>query len=111
LANARLEFPSGAVANLTASRVSPERLRKLRVFADHAYLSLDLWAGTAEAVLADPGALAAAARAHSLHAARSVGAAGAGLETAVLPAWTDLVRRTALPASPGEPLVLELEAF
>ena len=41
IANARLRFENGCVANLTASRISPERLRKLRVFQGDAYLSLD----------------------------------------------------------------------
>ncbi|MDW8353533.1 MAG: Gfo/Idh/MocA family oxidoreductase [Bryobacterales bacterium] len=41
IANVRLEFPHGAVANLTASRVSTERVRKLRLFQPHEYVSLD----------------------------------------------------------------------
>lgn len=44
IANARLRFANGCVANLTASRVSPERLRKIRVFsggAEPSYISLD----------------------------------------------------------------------
>src|SRR5271167_4080304 len=41
IAHARLEFASGAVANLTASRVSVERVRKLRFFQEHEYISLD----------------------------------------------------------------------
>jgi predicted dehydrogenase len=41
IANARLAFANGAVANITASRVSRERLRKLRVFQPEMYLSLD----------------------------------------------------------------------
>lgn len=41
IANARIRFENGAVANVTASRISPERLRKIRVFQSDAYLSLD----------------------------------------------------------------------
>jgi predicted dehydrogenase len=41
IANVRLQFPSGCVANLTASRVSTERVRKLRMFQPHEYISLD----------------------------------------------------------------------
>lgn len=41
IANARIRFENGCVANLTVSRVSPERLRKIRVFQEDAYLSLD----------------------------------------------------------------------
>jgi predicted dehydrogenase len=41
IANVRLHFPNGCVANLTASRISTERVRKLRVFQPNQYLSLD----------------------------------------------------------------------
>jgi len=41
IANARLVFANGCVANLTASRVSAERMRKIRVFKSRTYLSLD----------------------------------------------------------------------
>ena len=41
IANVRLQFPNGCVANLTASRVSTERVRKLRLFQPRQYLSLD----------------------------------------------------------------------
>jgi len=41
IANARLEFKSGCVANFTASRVSTERVRKLRFFQPRQYISLD----------------------------------------------------------------------
>lgn len=41
LANARLTFEGGCVANLTASRISREKVRKLRVFQPRAYLSVD----------------------------------------------------------------------
>ena len=41
IANVRLEFASGAVANLTASRISTEQVRKLRLFQPAQYLSLD----------------------------------------------------------------------
>ena len=42
IANARLEFTNGAVANLTASRISMKQMRKLRLFQKEAYISLDL---------------------------------------------------------------------
>lgn len=48
IANARIEFEGGGVANLTASRVSMERLRKFRFFQPSGYLSLDLAAGKGE---------------------------------------------------------------
>lgn len=48
IANARLQFDSGAVANITASRVSRERMRKMRLFQPSGYISLDLSAGNGE---------------------------------------------------------------
>jgi predicted dehydrogenase len=41
IAHARVEFETGTVANLTASRVSTERIRKMRFFQEHEYVSLD----------------------------------------------------------------------
>lgn len=48
IANARITFESGCVANVTASRVSPEQMRKIRVFQPDAYLSLDYGAKKGE---------------------------------------------------------------
>ncbi len=41
IANARIRFESGCVANLTASRISSERVRKIRIFQPDSYLSID----------------------------------------------------------------------
>jgi predicted dehydrogenase len=41
IANARLRFENGCVANITSSRISPEQMRKIRVFQEDVYLSLD----------------------------------------------------------------------
>src|SRR6059036_4201371 len=41
IANVRLHFEDGCVANVTASRISPEQVRKIRIFQEDAYLSLD----------------------------------------------------------------------
>jgi predicted dehydrogenase len=41
IANARLEFENGCIANLTTSRISMEKLRKIRIFQQNAYISLD----------------------------------------------------------------------
>jgi predicted dehydrogenase len=41
IANVRLAFPGGCIANLTASRVSTEKVRKLRLFQPHQYISVD----------------------------------------------------------------------
>ena len=92
IANARLGFDSGAVANITASRVSRDRFRKLRIFQRSGYLSLDLAQGTGEFYRLrgdlDMSTLAAAPR---------------QLE--------DFMERVPLDAPEGEPLRLELESF
>lgn len=49
IVNARLEFAGGCVANLTASRISREPLRKMRFFQENLYVSADLRAKTVEA--------------------------------------------------------------
>jgi predicted dehydrogenase len=41
IANARIRFENGCVANITSSRISPEQMRKIRVFQEDVYLSLD----------------------------------------------------------------------
>jgi predicted dehydrogenase len=41
IANARLRLENGCIANVTSSRISPERMRKIRVFQEDTYLSLD----------------------------------------------------------------------
>jgi predicted dehydrogenase len=48
IANARLRFETGCIANLTASRISRDRTRKIRVFQPDAYLSIDYAAQEAE---------------------------------------------------------------
>ncbi len=48
IASARLEFKSGCVANVTASRVSKEKIRKLRFFQPNDYISIDLHQQTVE---------------------------------------------------------------
>ena len=48
IANARIRFENGCVANVTSSRISPERMRKIRVFQEDAYLSLDYEKQTGE---------------------------------------------------------------
>jgi predicted dehydrogenase len=94
IANARLAFVGGAVANITASRVSRERLRKIRIFQPSGYCSLDLAHGTGE--------FYRLRREVDLPAlARSTG-----------PVEIDaFVERIALEAPAGEPLALELESF
>jgi predicted dehydrogenase len=102
IANVRLEFENGCVANFTASRVSTERVRKLRFFQPHQYLSLDFARQdllmidvTAAAGLTDS-QLAMLAQ---MAAASSSGHPSAGLSLKKIQVET------------GEPLRLEIEAF
>jgi predicted dehydrogenase len=48
IANARLQFENGCVANVTASRISQKKMRKMRLFQRDAYISIDFSDGTAE---------------------------------------------------------------
>ena len=95
IANARLTFDSGAVANITASRVSRERMRKLRIFQQSGYLSLDLAAGTGEIY----------------RLRRDVDLAALVRDARGAQAIESYVERIAIDAPDGEPLRLELEAF
>ncbi|MCY3809935.1 MAG: Gfo/Idh/MocA family oxidoreductase [Gemmatimonadetes bacterium] len=97
IANARLEIEGGAVANLTASRVSMSRVRKLRIWQRSGYLSLDLAEGGGEFLRLRDGV--------SLPAAPPQGD-GAGVEG--LPS---VVERIPISGSGEEPLAAQLESF
>jgi predicted dehydrogenase len=97
IANARLEFEGGGVANLTASRVSLERMRKIRFFQRSGYISLDLAAGKGEFLRLRPGV--------SLE--QRLGE-GRPLDLASL---MDIVERIPLHSDGKEPLRAELECF
>ena len=98
IANVRLEFENGCVANFTASRVSTERVRKLRFFQPHQYLSLDfarqdlLMIDVTAAAGMDPAQLAAMAQAAGQHPSAGLSLSKVAVE-------------------PGEPLRLEIESF
>ena len=137
IANVRVEFESGAVANFTASRVSTERVRKLRIFQPHQYLSLDfarqdlLMIDVTAAASLTPAQMQAlfAAQAASgkdeSHSAEEVEAHLASLRGGAIA--DDLAARSGLaaaaahpsaglslrkvPTEPGEPLRLEIESF
>lgn len=49
IANARLQFENGAVANVTASRISQKKMRKMRIFQKDTYVALDFITGVSEA--------------------------------------------------------------
>ena len=48
IANARIQFENGAVANVTASRISQKKMRKMRIFQKEGYISLDFILGVSE---------------------------------------------------------------
>jgi predicted dehydrogenase len=102
IANARLEFEGGGVANLTASRVSLERMRKIRFFQRSGYISLDLAAGRGEYLRLRPGV------AEQLAAFTGGGTGPAGEPGASI---QDLVERIPLEGDGGEPLAHELNSF
>ncbi|MCB9309294.1 MAG: Gfo/Idh/MocA family oxidoreductase [Lewinellaceae bacterium] len=54
ICNSRIEFEDGAVANLTASRISLKNMRKIRVFQDNAYISLDFLEKSVQIVRIEP---------------------------------------------------------
>lgn len=88
IANARVEFANGAVALVTASRISRERTRKLRIFQPTGYFSLDLAQGSGHFYRLKPGW-------QGLRARRV----------------EDIVEAVRLEAPEAEPLKLELESF
>ena len=88
IANVRLEFESGCVANLTASRVSTERVRKLRFFQPRQYISLDY--GRQEVLVF------------------TIGADGAG---AAAPSVNPQIGVSKPPVASEEPLHAELKSF
>ena len=103
IANVRLEFEHGCVANFTASRVSTERVRKMRFFQPHQYLSLDF--ARQDLLVIDVTAAAAGMAKMSREQIAAVAAmAGDGHPTAGM-------SLKKMPVEAGEPLRLEIEAF
>lgn len=82
IANARIRLASGCVANLTASRISADAIRRVRVFQAHNYISCDTGKRSVEAYRLVPGEGA-----------------------------FPRIKHEFLPVEQGEPLALELEAF
>jgi predicted dehydrogenase len=101
IANVRLEFENGCIANFTASRISTEQVRKLRFFQPHQYLSLDF--ARQDLLLIDV-------------------TAAAGMDPARLAALAQMAQQTGqhptaglslkkIPVEQGEPLRLEIASF
>ncbi|MBV8342558.1 MAG: Gfo/Idh/MocA family oxidoreductase [Gammaproteobacteria bacterium] len=106
IANARIRFASGCVANVTASRVSLKTERKLRIFEDHAYLSLDLQQKIVTVIrkrtAADgPGALPVTIEEQSLEPGDALGAE--------IASFLECVRLGRPPVVPGEAGLIALE--
>ena len=101
IANVRVEFESGCVANFTASRVSTEQVRKLRLFQPHQYLSLDFARQELLSIDVDP-------RAAALLSSSGPWALGPGPSPTHPSAGLNL-QKLDLPRA--EPLRLELEDF
>jgi len=55
IANARIQFESGCVANITASRISTKKMRKMRLFQQNSYISIDFAEGFSEIYYIDDG--------------------------------------------------------
>ena len=96
IAHARVEFSTGAVANVTASRVSTERVRKMRFFQEHEYISLDFARQDVLRIRVQPG-----------NAPQPGNGASAVPQAAAMPN----IGFEKVPAAPEEPLRAELRAF
>jgi predicted dehydrogenase len=105
IANVRIEFQSGCVANFTASRVSTERVRKIRFFQPHQYVSVDY--ARQDVLCIDVPAL----QTPPLHQAASPDLSAVTFQPveAAHPIQGFAMRKLEL--SSGEPLRLELESF
>jgi predicted dehydrogenase len=95
IANVRLAFPGGCVANLTASRVSTDKVRKLRLFQPYQYFSVDYTRREGIVFEVDP----------------TTDETPAGVETGTMDSPAPRIGFRQLDVQPGEPLRLELEDF
>jgi predicted dehydrogenase len=112
IANVRVEFASGCVANFTASRVSTEQVRKLRLFQPHQYLSLDFARQELLNISVDPNILAAnlGTNLGAPHLASEMWAAkGSNAQPIQHPSPGLTLSKSDIPKA--EPLRLELEDF
>jgi predicted dehydrogenase len=98
IANARLKFKSGLVANVTASRISLKQMRKLRMFGSNEYIALDLSKGTCEY-------FGASVNADELPPnSQAIGEVGVGSNTRIL-------YQRQPDVDEGDAMLLELESF
>ncbi len=106
IANVRVAFANGSIANFTASRVSTERVRKLRFFQPHQYLSLDF--ARQDLLMIDVTAVAGLSDAQLAALIDKQSKPEAPGEPKHPTAGLNLSK---IPVAPGEPLRLELESF
>jgi len=109
IANVRLEFESGCVANFTASRVSTEQVRKLRLFQPHQYLSLDFARQELLSIDVDPNVLSSLPSSLGLSSFAAGGGPASPTPGVVHPTVGLNLQKLDLPRA--EPLRLELEDF
>jgi len=110
IANVRVEFESGCVANFTASRVSTERVRKLRFFQPRHYVSIDYARRDLLVIRLDgsvPQEIAAALEGGRIDPATLAQLAASAGQSAAGPGLSFVKP----PVAPGEPLRLEIESF
>ena len=108
VAQVRLEWLSGCVAHVTASRVAEQQRRQLRIFTPTGYLRLDL--DNQGAFAGSIGSVAGWGEYRSSRASRPAALTGEAL-AGDLPEQERRLALTALPVGTGEPLRAELEAF
>jgi len=114
IANVRVEFESGCVANFTASRVSTERVRKLRFFEPRQYVSIDYARQDLLVIRLDASVtpeIAAAIAGGRVDPAMMAKLAAAGVATGSSSGPGPGLSFVKPPVTPGEPLRLEIESF
>lgn len=107
IANARIEFENGCVANVTASRVSQQTVRKIRFFQKDAYISLDFHKKTADVIRLNPQIAQMMIKKTSGYTDlnKIMGMVSKSIT------FDDLILQESLSVKNEEPLKLELEAF
>ena len=114
IANVRVEFESGCVANFTASRVSTERVRKLRFFQPRQYVSIDYARQDLLVIRLNgsvPAEIAAAIAGGRVDPAMLAQLAAAGAAAGASSGPGPGLSFVKPPVTPGEPLRLEIESF
>jgi len=105
LANARLVFKSGCVVNMTASRIAVKRMRKIRVFSEDCYISLDYGAKEGYVYKKSPKLRLDSFNIESMHAKDILDLRGAVMGK------EELLTIRKLPIDTYEPLQKEIESF